>query len=75
MDESVKAQLDSCVARLQREGAAIIARRTDRVLSGKFLFTYLLFIPKLARVRALLRKSKEILGAKCCSSCGCHSAI
>lgn len=69
MDEQVKAELESCQARLQKEGAAIVARRTDRVLSGKFLFTYLLFIPKLARIRALLRKSKELLGGACCCKC------
>lgn len=46
----------------------IIAQRVDHVVSRKFLWCFLVFIPRLARLRALYRKAGEFLP----KSCDCH---
>lgn len=55
---------------IAEKAAAIIARRAERVIHKKFLWLFLLGIPRLARLRALNRKANEFLAAKC--GCACH---
>ncbi len=63
VDKLVEAR-DMCAAK----GAEIIAKRVNRVASGRFLFLF--FIPRLARLRNLYRKAGEFLPKACC--CECH---
>ena len=65
----VKESLEQSKAILAARGAEIIAHRTNRVASRKFLWLSLIGIPRLARIRALTRKANELLGNACCE---CH---
>jgi len=70
MDDQTKKSLEDSKQQLAVKAAEIIARRTARVTTRKFLWLFLLGIPRLARLRALNAKANEFLSGDCC--CGCH---